>query len=367
MKKFFATVLSATMAISLAACGGSSKPAATTAAPATTAAAAETTAAETKAEETEAPATEATAAEAEYTISVSLTTADDSACNKMIYYMGDLVKEKTNGRVVFEVFPNGTMANDTGSVEGVQMGTIGMTLVSSANYATFDKNQSVFDLPFLFPTKDDAYAFFDSDLAKQLASGLDEYGIHCFGYMDYGYRLLTNNVKEITSLDDLKGLKIRTMNSPYQVKTWESLGTVPTIISFSELFTALQQNTVDGQENPWGNIISQKFYEVQKYATDTHHILTVCPLVMSRDVYESLPEDLRAIVDECAAEALVKGRELVNIEDEQGAKTASDAGMTVSPISEEEIAKMREACQPVYDMMLEDVGDIVTEVQDFFK
>lgn len=95
----------------------------------------------------------------EYVISVSVTTSDDSACNKAIYYMADLVKERSGGRVELDVYPNGTMANDVGSVEGVQMGTIGMTLVSSANYTQFDSNQAVFDLPFLFPTKETPTAF----------------------------------------------------------------------------------------------------------------------------------------------------------------------------------------------------------------
>ena len=109
---------------------------------------------------------------AEYVISVSVTTSDDSACNKAIYYMADLVKERSGGRVELDVYCNGTMANDVGSVEGVQMGTIGMTLVSSANYTQFDSNQAVFDLPFLFPTKEDAYRFFESDLAGKLAESL---------------------------------------------------------------------------------------------------------------------------------------------------------------------------------------------------
>lgn len=353
MKKAIALVLAIIMMLSLAACGTSAKTETPAEQPA-------------KPADTVAPA-EPTEVEPEYVITVSVTTADDSACNKAIYYMADLVKEKSGGKVVMEVYPNGTMANDIGSVEGVQMGTIGMTLVSSANYTQFDKNQAVFDLPFLFPTKEDAYKFFDSELAAELAASLDDYGFHCFGYMDYGYRLLTNDVKEIASFADLKNMKIRTMSSTYQVETWKCLGTVPSVISFSELFTALQQHTVDGQENPWGNIISQKFYEVQKYATDTHHILTICPLVISKDVFESLPADLQAVVDECAAETLLKARELVNAEEAVAVDTATAAGMIVSAASDEMIAEMRAACQPVYDSMEAEVGDMVVRVQEFFK
>ena len=359
MKKAIALALSLLMVFALVACGAQSTPAP---APAANAAPAAPAAQDTGKTE----AAPAAAAAPEYTITVSVTTADESACNKAIYYMADLVKEKSNGRVVMEVYPNGTMANDTGSVEGVQMGTIGMTLVSSANYTQFDSKQAVFDLPFLFPTKEDAYRFFDSDLAAELADSLSDYGFHCFGYMDYGYRLLTNDVKEVASMADLKGMKIRTMNSTYQVQTWECLGTVPTVISFSELFTALQQHTVDGQENPWGNIISQKFYEVQKYATDTHHILTICPLVLSLDVYESLPADLQAVVDECGKLTLLKARELVNQEEMTAVETVTAAGMKVTSASDEMIAEMRAACQPVYDSMEKEVGDIVVRVQEFF-
>ena len=350
MKKLLSAVLALLMVFSLAACGSTEAPAAEPQAPSNT----------------ETSNTETSASAPDYVISVSVTTSDDSACNKAIYYMADLVKEKTNGRVKLDVNPNGTMSNDVGSVEGVQMGTIGMTLVSSANYTQFDSNQAIFDLPFLFPTKEDAYRFFESDLAAELSESLTDYGFHCFGYMDYGYRLLTNDVKEVKSMADLKGMKIRTMSSTYQVKTWECLGTVPTVISFSELFTALQQHTVDGQENPWGNIISQKFYEVQKYATDTHHILTICPLVMSRDVYESLPADLQQIIDECAMETLLAARDMVNEEETTAVETATAAGMTVTSASDEMIAEMREACQPVYDSMEKEIGDIVTRVEDFF-
>lgn len=344
MKKIFAISLISIMALSLAACGG-----------------------DTSTNEPSGDAgTDSTTTTPEYTISVSLTTSDDSACNEAIYYMADLVQERSGGRVVLDVYPNGTMANDIGSVEGVQMGNIGMTLVSSANYTQFDPNQAVFDLPFLFPTKEDAYEFFESDLAAELAASLSDYGFHCFGYMDYGYRLLTNDVREITSMADLEGLKIRTMSSTYQVQTWECLNTVPTVISFSELFTALQQHTVDGQENPWGNIISQKFYEVQQYATDTHHILTVCPLVISRDIYESMPEDLQTILDECAAETLIAARDMVTAEEDAAVEVATEAGMIITPASDEMIAEMREACQPVYDSMEQEVGEIVTRVENFF-
>ena len=346
MKKILTLALAALMVCSLAACGSSS---------------------DTTDEGTSVNEGSKSSSSPEYTITVSLTTADDSACNQAIYYMADLVSEKSNGRVALDVYPNGTMSNDVGSVEGVQMGTIGMTLVSSANYTQFDPNQAVFALPFLFPTKEEAYEFFDSSLAEELAASLDNYGFHCFGYMDYGYRLLTNDVKEVKSLEDLKGMKIRTMSSTYQVQTWECLGTVPTVISFSELFTALQQHTVDGQENPWGNIISQKFYEVQAYATDTHHILTVCPLVMSKDIYETLPEDLQTVMEECAAETLVKARDLVNEEESAAVEVATEAGMTITPASDEMIAEMREACQPVYDSMEQEIGDIVVDVQEFFN
>ncbi|BCK84268.1 MAG: TRAP transporter substrate-binding protein [Oscillospiraceae bacterium] len=343
MKKFIAAAMTMLMVFSLAACRDS-----TTATPGT------------------AGNTGNTVSAPEYVISVSVTTSDDSACNKAIYYMADLVKERSGGRVELDVYPNGTMANDVGSVEGVQMGTIGMTLVSSANYTQFDSNQAVFDLPFLFPTKEDAYRFFESDLAGKLAESLGNYGFHCFGYMDYGYRLLTNDVKEVQSMADLKGMKIRTMSSTYQVQTWECLDAVPTVISFSELFTALQQHTVDGQENPWGNIISQKFYEVQKYATDTHHILTVCPLVMSQDIYDSMPEDLQKVMDECAADTLVAARDMVNEEESGAVETATAAGMVVTSASDDMIQEMREACQPVYDSMKQEIGDIVTQVEDFF-
>lgn len=347
MKKFVTAAMAVLMVFSLAACGNSKAPS------------------DSQVSDTSGNA-ENTGSKPEYVISVSVTTSDDSACNKAIYYMADLVKERSGGRIELDVYPNGTMANDIGSVEGVQMGTIGMTLVSSANYTQFDSNQAVFDLPFLFPTKEDAYRFFESDLAGELAESLSNYGFRCFGYMDYGYRLLTNDVKEVQSMADLKNMKIRTMSSTYQVQTWECLGTVPTVISFSELFTALQQHTVDGQENPWGNIISQKFYEVQKYATDTHHILTVCPLVMSQDIYDSMPEDLQKVVDECAAETLVAARDMVNEEEAGAVETATAAGMVVTSASDDMIQEMREVCQPVYDSMKQEIGDIVTRVEDFF-
>ena len=343
MKRLLATVLVLGMALSLTACGGGGQ---------------SSPAPENKPEDG--------SGEAEYVITVSLTTADDSACNQVIYYLAEQVEEKSGGRISFDVHPNGTLANDTSSVEGVQMGTIGMTLVSSANYTQFDSSQAVFDLPFLFPSKEEAYSFMDSDIAAKLAGSLEDYGFHCFGYMDYGYRLLTNSVKEVKTLDDLKGMKIRTMSSTYQVQTWECLGTNPTVISFSELFTALQQKTVDGQENPWGNIVSQRFYEVQPYATDTHHILTICPMVISKELYDSMPEDLQEVLTECARDALVRSREMVNEEEAASAEIAANAGVVITSMSEAEIARMREVCQPVYDSMAAEIGDMVNEVSAFF-
>ncbi|MEL7622378.1 MAG: TRAP transporter substrate-binding protein [Clostridiales bacterium] len=298
---------------------------------------------------------------AEYIIKVGHTTSENHSSHLTFVKFKELVEAKSAGRIGVEIYPNGTLGNDRECIEGVQMGTITMTGISSAMVAQFEKSLSIFDLPFLFPNRETAYKVFeDPAVGGVLKTNMEAKGFVCLGFAEAGYRNLTTTAKQVKTMADLKGMKIRTMSSNYHVAAWEAYGASPTPISFSELYTALQQKTVDGQENPYGLILSQKFNEVQPYCTETGHILTVVPLIINKEFVDSLPDDLEKAVLEAGAEAVQYNYGLAQEEEETAKQELIDSGMEIFPLANEEKDKFRKAAMVVYDAMKAEIGsDII--------
>lgn len=292
-----------------------------------------------------------------FTIKVGLTTADTHSSNKSYAKFKELVEQKSSGKIKVEIFPNAQLGNDRESIEGVQMGSITMTNISSAVVAQFVPSLAIFDLPFLYPNKDVAHRMFqDAQIMEPLYKDMESKSIKCLGFWEAGYRHLTTSSKAVKTPDDLKGLKIRTMSSPMQIATWEALGASPTPIAFSELYTALQQGTVVGQENPYGLIYSQKFYEVQKNITTTGHILTVAPFIMNKAFYDSLPADLQKVIDDAAQEANQFNYKTAEEEEVAAKKALADKGMNIIELTDTEKQLFKDKLSSVYDKMKEQVG-----------
>lgn len=275
----------------------------------------------------------------------------------------ELVKEKTDGLVTVDVFHSSQLGNEREAIEGVQMGTLDMTLVSTAPLAGFSNAFLVFDLPFIFQSRDHAYAVLDGPIGQNILKDLEKNGILGLGYWENGFRNLTNSKREVVVPSDAAGLKIRTMENKIHMASFRTIGADPTPMAFGELFTALQQGTVDGQENPIPIIYTSNFFEVQKYLSLTGHFYAAAPLLINKALFDKMTPEVQNAILEAAIEARDFERSLVaemntNLLGEIKAK-----GMIVTEVDKD---VWLEAMQPVYAEFENEIGaDLIDAVLNY--
>jgi len=211
----------------------------------------------------------------------------------------------TNGRVKVEYYYGWTLANNTEAVVGgLQTNVFQVSDWGLGTFAEYSKAFLPLDVPYLITTKEAAYDVIRGEPGKIMKDRfLKDTGIKVLKISHLGFRHITNSKRPITTPADLKGLKIRTQPNPLHLQGFKAFGASPTPISFAELFTALQQGVVDGQENPIYNIVAMRIYEVQKYMTLSNHLWNAGGFIMSDKYYNSLPEDTRAAIDKAAVAA----------------------------------------------------------------
>ena len=298
-------------------------------------------------------------ASAKTIIRVAHTIAPDSHYNQGLLHLNELLKEKTNGEIELEVYHSAQLGSERDAVEGVAMGTLEMTLVSSAPLANFTNKFMLFNLPFIVRDREKAYAWMDGPEGKKILDSLLPQNIVGLGIWENGFRNLTNSKIAVTNPDDVNGLKIRLMENPIHVATFKTLGAYPVPMPFGELFTALQQKTVDGQENPLIIIYTSKFAEVQKYVTLTGHFYAPAILLINKTFWEeTLTEEQRKIFKECEQEAKNWERQFSIKGDQELAAKLKEAGMEVI---EPDKAKWVEATKPVYEQFEEQIGKEMIE------
>jgi tripartite ATP-independent transporter DctP family solute receptor len=281
------------------------------------------------------------------------------------YHLGslkfaELVEQKTNGEVKVQVYPSDSLAPQRESVEGAQFGTIDMVLTSSMVVSNFEPLIGVFDLPFIFTTREQAYSILDGPIGEHVAKKVEDIGLVILAYWENGFRHVTNNVRPIHTPDDLKGLKIRVPESPISIDTFKALGALPTPISFGELYSSLQLGVIDGQENPLAHLIESRFYEVQKYCSLTGHLYTAEPLIISKIIWEKLTPDQQKAIKEAAIEAGTYERNLSAEKDKQYLREAKDKG--VQFVEDPDIPAFKKAVQPVYEKYGPKFGDVFNEI-----
>ena len=235
----------------------------------------------------------AASAAPEYKIKVAYISSESHPTAQAMTGFAKDVDSASKGRIKVELYPNGQLGSDRELCEGVQMGTIQMVVSSTSALAGFDKRIQVLDLPYLFTTRKAAFDAVDGELGKKLNSYLEKKGFLVLGYQENGFRHVTNSKRPIKTPADLKGLKIRTMENPMHIAFFKELGANPTPMSWGELYTALQQGTVDAQENPYAMIDDGKFYEVQKYVSETGHVFSYEILIANKKFMDKHPADLR--------------------------------------------------------------------------
>jgi tripartite ATP-independent transporter DctP family solute receptor len=298
-------------------------------------------------------------------VRVAHTLAPDSHYNKGLIHLGELLEEKTGGQIELQIFHSAQLGSERDAVEGVAMGTLEMTLVSSAPLANFTDKFMVFNLPFIIRDRQKAYEWMDGPEGQKILESLLPKNMVGLGIWENGFRNLTNSKKAVKVPADMNGLKIRLMENPIHVSTFKTLGAYPVPMPFGELFTALQQKTVDGQENPLIIIYTSKFYEVQDYLTLTGHFYAPAVLIVNKDFWEStLSDEQREIFVECEKEARQWEREYSINSEKEMAKKLKEEGMTVITPDK---SLWVEAVKPVYkkfeDKIGKDVIDSLIEAQ----
>jgi C4-dicarboxylate-binding protein DctP len=260
------------------------------------------------------------------------------------------LKEKSGGRLIMNVFYNNELADSRQSFEAMQNGSIQMGEMATAPVSGFTAIFEPVNLPFFWSSDDEAIAFMNSDFAlKTLGDRLAaEQGVRPVGFFYNGPRSLSNSKHEIRTPGQVKGLKIRVLESPIYIQTFQALGAAPTPMSFAELFTGLQQGTIDGQDNGPTIMVTNKIYEVQKYYTDINYIYDVGPCFVSEKFYKSLPDDLRLIFDEVWSEIIDISHRMSVDAIERDIKTMEDSGVKITRLTDAERAAFREAVESVY-------------------
>ena len=221
-----------------------------------------------------------------------------------------IVEAKTNGRYEVQLFPDAALGDDIKATEAVRSGTLDAVVTSSSPLGGMVKELLVFDLPNLFPSEKVADAILDGPVGAELSKLMEPRGLVNLAWFENGYRQLTNSARPVSKPDDLKGLKVRTMQNQLHLAAWRALGANPTPMPFSEVFTALQQKTIDGQENPIPTLYSAKLYEVQKYVSMINLVWTPHMLIWSKPLWDKLPKEDQAIFRAAARETALYNREL---------------------------------------------------------
>ena len=277
------------------------------------------------------------------------------------------VEKLSNGRIKVELYPNAQLGGDRELCEGVQMGTIQMALPASSVLAGFDKRVQVLDLPYLFTSRKTAFEALDGILGDKLDQYLLSKGFVVLGYQENGMRHVTNSRRPIKTPADLKGLKIRTMENPMHIAFFKELGANPTPMSWGELYTALQQGTVDAEENPYAMIDDGKFYEVQKYVSETGHVFSYEILIANKKFMGKLPADLRKVVVDAAHKAIMTQRASLEKEEAAFKAKVTKAGLTANELTPEQKKPFVDATKKVYAQFENELGkeimDIARKVQ----
>ncbi|MEO6321345.1 MAG: TRAP transporter substrate-binding protein [Polaromonas sp.] len=268
-------------------------------------------------------------AAAQTTMRISISIAQNSHQGIAVDTFAREVEKRTAGRYKIQPFYSGSLGGERESIEAVQLGTQELTFSSSGPIPNFVPEAKILDIPFLFRDKAHARAVLDGPIGQEMLAKFDSKGFKALAWGENGIRHMTNSKRSVNGPEDLKGLKMRTMENPVHVAAYKGLGIVTTPMAFPEVFTALQQGTVDGQENPLSVIMASKFDQVQKHLTLTGHVYSPGIFLMNKASFDKLSAaDKQAFLD-AAKEGVKANRARVDEDDAKGVTELRGKGMTV--------------------------------------
>lgn len=279
--------------------------------------------------------------------------------------LAEKLTEYSNGTINATPYFDTQLGDAKSMVQGLQNGTIDIGVAGNSYYSSIVPDVQVLELPYMFNNYEQARNVVDGEIGKELLNKFTEKGIVGLKFWEIGFRQFSNKKREIKSVDDIKGLKIRTLTSPIQVKVWEMYGALPTAIDSSELYTSLQQGVIDGQENPISEIVSKRLYEVQQHVSLTSHVYTPMILGMSKLTYDKLTDEQKEILEKAVIDATKASRDAVLQQEEEGLKTLQENGVKI--VENPNLSKFIEIGKASYPVFTEKYGDEVVNKIEALK
>jgi TRAP-type transport system periplasmic protein len=275
----------------------------------------------------------------------------------------DAVAAKSGGKIKVQLFLNGTLGSDQATLSSIKGGTVEMAVMNSGILASEVKALTVFDFPFLFANGKEADAIVDGPIGQKMHASLQDKGVVGLAYWELGFRNITNSKRPLIKVEDIDGLKLRVIPNVINVDWVKALGANPTPMPFPEVYAALEQKAIDGQENPISVIAANKFWEVQKYVALTNHQYNPQSVIFSKKVWDTLSATEKKIIQDSADEATKIQRAQARAAVAANLELLKKNGMIVSEFSAAEVAKLREKMKPVIEKHSALAGPVVAEVQ----
>src|SRR5690554_5495933 len=274
----------------------------------------------------------------------------------------EAIEKSTDGEYTIEQFANSALGGEREVIEGLQLGTIDLAIVSTGATLNFVPATGVFDIPFLFRDLDHARKVLDGDIGNQMLDEFPKRGLVALAWGEQGFRQLTNSVRPVTTPEDAKGLKIRTTENPIHIAAFREIGILATPMAWPEVATALQQGTIDGQENPMSVIVSAKLPQLQDYLSLTSHVYGPALVLMSPSVYNGLSDERKDAFKQASVAAAQAMRDYVDDIEQSGIEQVKKEGMEVNTVDHEAFVQ---AVQPVYPQYYKQFGqELVESIQN---
>lgn len=290
-------------------------------------------------------------------IKIGYALAEDSHYGVSAKTFEEVVLEQTGEDFSFTHFPSSGLGGERDVIEGLQLGTVEVTIVSSGTLANFVPETGVFDIPFLFRDLGHARSVLDGPIGQDILERFDAVGLHALAWGEQGFRHITNNRNAINTPADVQGLKLRTMENPVHLAAFNAMGAAPTPMAWPEVISSMQQGVIDGQENPLSVIVSVKLDEVQKYLTLSGHVYSPAMLLVSKPFWEGLNDEQKAAFEAAAAEAVGAMRGYVDGIEASGVETLKERGMEVNALSADEKAAFQASIQSAYEGYYKTYGE----------
>ena len=293
---------------------------------------------------------------------IATTEADDSPVTKAFLEFEKYVEEKTNGKVDVQHFGNGVLGGEREIIEGIALGTIQMGFPAASVLSMYDDKFNLLELPFVYDSYDVAYKAWDGEIGEIYSKWMEELGFQNLGLVAFSARGFSTNVRPVRVPADLKGIKVRVIESQLYIDLFKAFGANPTPMSDPEIYTALQQGTIQATEKGPMQVYTAKFYELCKYYTWLKHIIMPDPIMVKKSYMEKLPEDICKVILDASAIACERLRKDMYDDEFNSLEAMRKAGVEViEELTPEETAQFRALLKPIYDKYRKIVGDEIMD------